>query len=301
MTRMRSIQIINEDSDELLNNVISGMKNTNPNKQLLEVRKVDILERYSMYRSNLQELSRMGTDSIIRDAHEKEALIKCYTRNGNTRFGKIANRILAEESEKGRSSCPYCELTDSSRLDHYIPKGLMPEYSLMIENLIPSCCICNEQYKKELWLSNGKRIFFNPYWDKWLKYKFVYAEVIDGEVPILRYSIKRPNEITEEQFEIIKSHFVTLQLQKRYESKVSEEITFQLEKFQRYYSKMKNKMNEYEIVSSYKENVCEDRDIYYEICGINHWKTCFYEAIVESRMFFKVNEYIEVTVNDEVG
>lgn len=61
--------------------------------------------------------------------------------------------------------CPICNSTYVQDLDHYIPRSIMPEYSTHFYNLIPICHQCNKD-KDNNWLDgNGKRIYFNAYFD----------------------------------------------------------------------------------------------------------------------------------------
>ena len=62
--------------------------------------------------------------------------------------------------------CPLCGQKVVEDLDHYIPRARMPEYSVHLLNLIPTCHECNDD-KDEHWLNeNGERMFFNAYFDR---------------------------------------------------------------------------------------------------------------------------------------
>lgn len=62
--------------------------------------------------------------------------------------------------------CPLCGLDACEHLDHYIPREIMPEFSVFKPNLIPLCHDCNED-KRALWLNaHGERLFFNAFFDK---------------------------------------------------------------------------------------------------------------------------------------
>ena len=62
--------------------------------------------------------------------------------------------------------CPICELEYYAHLDHYIPRELMPEFSVHPKNLIPLCNYCNTT-KSTLWLSNvsRRRLIYNCAYD----------------------------------------------------------------------------------------------------------------------------------------
>lgn len=61
--------------------------------------------------------------------------------------------------------CPLCGQKPVTDLDHYVPRAKMPEYSVHLLNLIPTCHECNMD-KDEQWLDDkGKRLIFNAYFD----------------------------------------------------------------------------------------------------------------------------------------
>lgn len=61
--------------------------------------------------------------------------------------------------------CPLCGQKPVTDLDHYVPRAKMPEYSVHLLNLIPTCHECNLD-KDEQWLDDkGKRLIFNAYFD----------------------------------------------------------------------------------------------------------------------------------------
>ena len=61
--------------------------------------------------------------------------------------------------------CPICGIRECNEMDHYIPRSLMPEYSVHLTNLIPLCHRCNHK-KGDKWLNgDGQRMIFNAYFD----------------------------------------------------------------------------------------------------------------------------------------
>ena len=79
---------------------------------------------------------------------------------------KVLQNLRKELRETGSRTtyCPYCHSNVASELDHYIPRSVMPEYSVHYYNLIPLCHNCNND-KHEKWLEKGQRLFFNAYFD----------------------------------------------------------------------------------------------------------------------------------------
>lgn len=81
-------------------------------------------------------------------------------------INELKNDLLRINGNGKEYKCPLCEINPVKHLDHYVPRGIMPEYSVHPRNLILLCQECNE-IKKELWIdpSTGNRLIFNAYFD----------------------------------------------------------------------------------------------------------------------------------------
>lgn len=86
-------------------------------------------------------------------------LIELFNYSSNQ--PRIAHFIMRNAEKIGIHSCFYCELSyinaystmgkkyNHFDLDHFLPKSECPIVSLSINNLIPSCSVCNEKLKHE--------------------------------------------------------------------------------------------------------------------------------------------------------
>lgn len=72
--------------------------------------------------------------------------------------------IIENNDGKITLTCPICGRQDATDLDHYIPRQILPEFSIHPFNLIPTCHRCNNK-KGILWLESGNRLIFNAYYD----------------------------------------------------------------------------------------------------------------------------------------
>ena len=63
--------------------------------------------------------------------------------------------------------CPICGMHECEEMDHFVPRdeSQFPEYSAHLSNLIPLCHSCNHKKSDKFLDKNGKRIFFNAYFD----------------------------------------------------------------------------------------------------------------------------------------
>ena len=75
------------------------------------------------------------------------------------------NDIL-EQNNCDSIICPIYGIDTYDEWDHYVPRELMPEYSVLTSNLIPLCHDCNHT-KNTLWLNddNSQRLIFNAFVD----------------------------------------------------------------------------------------------------------------------------------------
>lgn len=62
-------------------------------------------------------------------------------------------------------SCPMCGSPTTGTLDHYLPRTVFPEFSVMASNLVPACSHCNSGGKRAVYRGVGVERFIHPYFD----------------------------------------------------------------------------------------------------------------------------------------
>lgn len=68
----------------------------------------------------------------------------------------------------GYASCPVCGSSGGRSLDHALPRSEFPEFSIVRENLVPACTICNSDEKgREYRGSVPNERLLHPYYDDW--------------------------------------------------------------------------------------------------------------------------------------
>lgn len=94
---------------------------------------------------------------------EKKALSELYD---SRRSGGPIRRIRRPEG--GFPSCPMCGSSGGRSLDHALPRAAFPEFSIVRENLVPACTICNSDEKGFDFRGVGTpERLIHPYYDKW--------------------------------------------------------------------------------------------------------------------------------------
>ena len=104
-------------------------------------------------------------------------------------LGDIYDRVLVRGGERivyeairrrGRyGRCPYCGQRDVGTLDHYLPQGSFPEFSVLPSNLIPCCRDCNHEKREHIPSTNFDQLF-HPYFDDWSELAILKAEIRIG-------------------------------------------------------------------------------------------------------------------------
>lgn len=61
--------------------------------------------------------------------------------------------------------CPMCGRASASTLDHYLPKVMYPEFSILADNLVPACADCNFKKRSFVGTSDSGR-FLHAYFDR---------------------------------------------------------------------------------------------------------------------------------------
>jgi hypothetical protein len=67
----------------------------------------------------------------------------------------------------GYSCCPMCGSLGGRSLDHALPRADFPEFSILRENLVPACTMCNSDEKGSTYRGRRPERFIHPYYDRW--------------------------------------------------------------------------------------------------------------------------------------
>lgn len=63
------------------------------------------------------------------------------------------------------NTCGYCRTSRATEIDHYLPQSIFRSYSIVFNNLVPSCHECNHK-KGDAVPDSGDVFFFNPNFEK---------------------------------------------------------------------------------------------------------------------------------------
>lgn len=112
--------------------------------------------------------------------------------------------------------CPYCSVTTVDEIDHVLPKSVYPEFSVLAQNLVPSCGRCNSSKASTCFVSDGKS-FPHPY-----LYHIPDGKILHADVAVSRgtvtwsFSLIWLPGMDERLFAAMQSMFEVLELEERY-------------------------------------------------------------------------------------
>ncbi|WP_198420297.1 hypothetical protein [Rhodococcus sp. R1101] len=86
--------------------------------------------------------------------------------------------------------CAFCSETQASTLDHYLPKAVYPELSVLSVNLLPVCHTCNHR-KSNIIGSTIEGRFIHPYFDE-----------LSASAPLLKCAITTSRDQLNVDFDI---------------------------------------------------------------------------------------------------
>ena len=163
---MRNLNKADIMPKDLLSGVILSKKGSNRTR--LEAMRNDLEKRYDEYsaKADANTLHQLSVKWSYDDKQKASDGYFLYHQYDNSKASMSDLRAKIIEANNGEIvlKCPICELRDATDLDHYVPRQLFPEFSVHSYNLIPTCHECNNN-KSTAWCNNGKRVFFNAYYD----------------------------------------------------------------------------------------------------------------------------------------
>jgi hypothetical protein len=176
--------------------------------------------------------------------------------------------------------CPFCGISESSTLDHYLPKEQYPEFSVFPKNLVPSCAVCNTR-KRDRILDEGTnvRMFLHPCYDVIPDMAFLAVRArMEADALIMSYRLTRPAGMALQTFQHLRSHFKELDLADRYRRMGLEHLGGQYPALRRAYGPGED-------AERVAEKLIEGAEDFEEVSGPNYWLAKLYRALAGNEDF----------------
>jgi len=203
------------ESQEYFSYFIQILKQKRKVKDILTEMQDTIELRYQRYCENKEDLSVIEVETFTQD--QKKALLHCYEVSTKA-LESVKKQISELQEPTVRGKCQYCGIGVPTTFDHYMPKGIFPEYSVLPINLVPCCYECNNIRGENWLLENKQRMTVNLYFDDLLMVKCLFSEIsYSDNIPETNFQMWSIDPSANNQsFEQLKRHYSMLDLEKRY-------------------------------------------------------------------------------------
>lgn len=247
----------------------------NPGRTILTNIKTRVETSYIQYLDRFTELeAKPSSEFTVAEIEERNHLQGCYS--SLTETGKpIRASIFSEQPTVLKMLCPFCLLDKPKTLDHYIGQDEFPEYSFLVKNLIPCCYDCN-QIKTTKWRKNNRRRFIHFYNDDFFDNQFLFSDLtIIAETPIINLSLQKPENLSDDGFQIIKWHFEDLNLIQQYKERCNSTLSTELKIIK---DSSNNGLSNQQIITQLKTSESNYADDY----GLNYWKSTMFQCMSQN-------------------
>jgi len=269
---MRSIPLITVNAMDVFDEIAAAKQQ--PRRRRMQSARTDVLAAYQDYENAVPEVG--GLEEAALTDPQKEAMRHAYTVETGP-MATLRGSILKRTSV---ARCPFCGISESSTLDHYLPKERYPEFSVFPKNLVPSCAVCNTR-KRDRILDEGTnvRMFLHPCYDVIPSLTFLKVRVrMEADALILSYRLTRPAGMTLQAFQHLRSHFNELDLSDRYRRMGLEHLGGQYPALHRAYGAGEDP-------ERVAEKLIEEAEDFEEVSGQNYWLAKLYRALANNEDF----------------
>lgn len=217
-----------------------------------------------------------NNEDLIAGDISKEELKNLYSAHlvpQNKPARAIYEYLLSRSAGK---LCPLCGFGHVKTLDHYLPKAKFPIYSVLPNNLVPSCRDCNTEKLASIATTAGAQSI-HPYYDPnhFFSDQWIFARVEQTIPPTIIFYVVPPSNWDAVSKERVTSHFKDFQLADRFSVQVATELAA----FSSYLSGLSDE-------NSRQQHLIERANSYYATYK-NSWQTALVQALASSEWYWK--------------
>lgn len=195
-------------------------------RDALTARHPDIVSQYNNYQNAIAANTLHGLSSNANCRAIREELRACYDSSTKA-LQELKKAIKAAQPKRLLKYCPMCGTTLPKTFDHYLPASLFPEYSVFTANLVPCCSHCNSTKDNDWLTPAGKRQYLHAFVDQipdadFLDVTLLYIDELEGVGA--KFSLSRPDDLSDDQWGLLSSHYRKLRLIERYNELANDEV-----------------------------------------------------------------------------
>lgn len=130
--------------------------------------------------------------------------------------GSAQGIVLDDLNDHELNLCPACgEFGKPNTLDHYLPKGKYPHFSITPVNLFPMCDSCQKEKLEKTHTARESRLFLHPYFDDFVE-RQILRIVIHPPYDTPTFSIELMDWLSDEQRAVVRAHIRELAIERRF-------------------------------------------------------------------------------------
>jgi len=154
-----------------------------------------------------------------------KANLKSLYNYRNKKIQALKNTLTTHPHHREHifSTCQNCTINDVDSMDHVLGQTEFPEYSVHPKNLFPCCSDCNRKKSDKFVDGNGSHLFLNLFIDDLPKSHYLKVRFEANWMP--RFYLEQPDDVSDDVFNLIKSHYKHLDLLERFRGKGGEIIS----------------------------------------------------------------------------
>lgn len=262
---MKKVSTPNINSIEVYEKKLSCEKGDR--RRYLQENRDVVVAKYHNFPKKISEF--ITLDALCVEKELGEALIHSF-ESPTKSVNKMIVDIKKHHNDNVNSYCQYCGIDQAKTVDHYLPKSEFQEYSILHENLIPCCSVCNSRKGDRLKPSD----VLNVYIDDIDQFELLKCDlVIQNKTIVASYYLEKPDSISNDDFDRIKNHYLNLNLFEEFKRSFAVIFSEETESIK---STNLNCREKLKVILEYKYHGTKNT------FGQNHWKTVAYKKILNT-------------------
>ncbi|WP_447902988.1 hypothetical protein [Pseudomonas serbica] len=199
---------------------------------------------------------------------KKKSFKTLYT---HPKEGSSQGVVLKDLNDHELNLCPACgEFGKPNTLDHYLPKGKYPHFSITPVNLFPMCDSCQKEKLEKTNTLQEARLFLHPYFDDFVERQIIHV-VIEPPYDTPTFRLELSDWLIGEQRSVVQAHVRELAIERRFATFFKAESI----RILKHAAKIRNgKMTIEQSVELFRS--------LHEDPSLNSWQHLYYRAVLEN-------------------
>lgn len=227
---------------------------------------------FKVYDSAFSNNSLVSIEAAVYAKNEKDNLQTLYSYRSK-KIQELKNSLTVHPLHKDHilNTCQNCTINEVDTMDHILGQTKFSEFSVHPKNLFPCCSVCNKKKSDDYVDDTGQQLFLNLFLDDLPKSQYLYVEFDKNWLP--RFYLKQPEDVSDDLFRLIESHYKRLDLLARFRDNSIQIIST---------LKSMIKVFKEENIKEKIEEFCLDLE---STLGYNHRQILLYRALGSSQEF----------------